>query len=347
MEQKKVAYPVCGKQGIDSQVCYDPTYVFYDCPICGRYQFFMESNNISEHLDKNKLGAYLYYNSFKNTKNGGIERRYHTTLDKEKCDQYGEEYNSGNNTHGRPVYMDEAVVDSWYPKSFSEKVDKILMKLYSLSEYIGADISLDVYSLHSCTFVERFEGKQVRAEEQLINQAHYMMNCLQEMGYITGKIIMHGTLASEGASFGPIKLTPKGYERIDVLQKNGRYGNDAFVAMQFGEKTIKLREAIRQGIMDAGYGVVFIDEVEHNELITPEILAHIKNSKFVVVDLTNNNSGAYFEEGYAMGLGKTVIQLCRKGEKLHFDIAQKNTIMWEEESDIPLKLCNRIKATID
>ena len=99
--------------------------------------------------------------------------------------------------------------------------------------------------------------------------------------------------------------------------------------------------------MDAGYGAVFIDEVEHNELITPEILAHIKNSKFVVVDLTNNNSGAYFEEGYAMGLVKTVIQLCRKGEKLHFDIAQKNTIMWDEESDIPLKLCNRIKATID
>ena len=46
-----------------------------------------------------------------------------------------------------------------------------------------------------------------------------MMNCLQEMGYITGKIIIHGTLASEGAGFGPIKLTPKGYERIDVLQK--------------------------------------------------------------------------------------------------------------------------------
>ncbi len=30
-----------------------------------------------------------------------------------------------------------------------------------------------------------------------------------------------------------------------------------------------------------------------------------------------------------------------------FDIAQKNTIMWATEEDIPEKLRNRIKATID
>ena len=53
------------------------------------------------------------------------------------------------------------------------------------------------------------------------------------------------------------------------------------------------------------------------------------------------------EEGYAMGLGKPVIQLCRKETQLHFDIAQKNTIMWGTENDIPELLANRIKATID
>ena len=67
----------------------------------------------------------------------------------------------------------------------------------------------------------------------------------------------------------------------------------------------------------------------------------------MVVDLTNKNNGAYFEEGYAMGLGKDVIQICQKDVKLHFDIAQKNTIMWEDENDIIEKLANRIKATID
>lgn len=111
--------------------------------------------------------------------------------------------------------------------------------------------------------------------------------------------------------------------------------------------TEKLREAIRQGIQEAGYFAIFIDEVQHNELITPELLKCIRDSKFVVVDLTHQNNGAYFEEGYAMGLGKPVIQLCKRGVQLHFDIAQKNTIMWTSEDDIPEQLRNRISATID
>ena len=56
---------------------------------------------------------------------------------------------------------------------------------------------------------------------------------------------------------------------------------------------------------------------------------------------------AYFEEGYALGVGKPVIQLCQKDQRLHFDIAQKNTIMWDTEESIPAQLTNRIKATID
>lgn len=87
--------------------------------------------------------------------------------------------------------------------------------------------------------------------------------------------------------------------------------------------------------------------MQHNDFITPELLKYIRDSKFVVVDLTHQNNGAYFEEGYAMGLGKPVIQLCQKDARLHFDIAQKNTIMWDTEDSIPLMLKNRIVATIE
>ena len=48
-----------------------------------------------------------------------------------------------------------------------------------------------------------------------------------------------------------------------------------------------------------------------------------------------------------MGLGKPVIQLFKKDVRLHFDIAQKNTIIWETEEEIPERLKNRIIATID
>lgn len=108
-----------------------------------------------------------------------------------------------------------------------------------------------------------------------------------------------------------------------------------------------LREAIREGIQSAGYIAIFINEIPHNGLITPELLKNIRDSKFVVVDLTHQNNDAYFEEGYAMGLGKPVIQLCKQGVKLHFDVAQKNIIMWEAEDDIPKLLRKRIIATIE
>ncbi len=168
-----------------------------------------------------------------------------------------------------------------------------------------------------------------------------MLECLAKQGFIRDSITMSCSIQQD------IVLTPAGYARIDELQKNNSHGRAVLVAMKFGEDTKQLREAIRSGVERAGYIAVFIDEVQHNDLITPELLRHIKDSKFVVVDLTHQNNGAYFEEGYAMGLGKTVIQLCRKETNLHFDVAQKNTIMWDTEDDIPDRLFSRIKATID
>lgn len=166
-------------------------------------------------------------------------------------------------------------------------------------------------------------------------------HCLQKRG-----LIEYAFVGSEEEAID-ITITPEGYARIDELQKYSAHGRNVLVAMQFGEETLKLREAIRQGIKDAGYHAIFIDEVQHNDFITPELLKYIRDSKFVVVDHTHKNNGAYFEEGYALGVGKPVIQLCQKDQRLHFDIAQKNTIMWDVEESIPTQLTNRIKATID
>ena len=192
-------------------------------------------------------------------------------------------------------------------------------------------------------FVERYkrDGKEALSDDEMNKQAFFFENYLIEVGYIKGSPTISGDQA------GAITITPIGYQRIDKLQRDTGEGRNVLVAMKFGDDTKNLREAIKLGIRDAGYNPILIDEVEHNELITPELLSYIRNSKFVVVDLTHQNNGAYFEEGYAMGVGKPVIQLCKSGTKLHFDIAQKNTIIWDMESDIPLRLKNRIKATID
>lgn len=346
MDKKSKVCPVCGYDGVETQTFHDPEALFVVCPVCGRFENAIE-NGVFPQIDKSRLASFLYYNAFRMKKELSIEYRYHTTRSKEYCDMYTAEFKKGNNIHGHPVHIDAEIVDAWYPRRFSDKVDMMLIKLDELTEYIGQEIELNLQELYSLLFVNRFfetdRGEAVeRSEQEKNKQALYFVNYLIECGYVNCAPVIKGNM-----TFGPISITPAGYQRIDELQRNVSDGREALVAMEFRDYTIKLREAIRQGIMDAGYNPVLIDEVEHNELITPELLKHIRESRFVVAELTHHNNGAYFEEGYAMGIGKPVIQLCKHGTQLHFDIAQKNTVMWDKEEDIPLRLKNRILASID
>jgi nucleoside 2-deoxyribosyltransferase len=144
-------------------------------------------------------------------------------------------------------------------------------------------------------------------------------------------------------------LLPSGMQRVDELQKDTRNSKTAFVAMSFAAGTENLRNAIKEGIIGAGYTPRLMDEIEHNHQIVPEMLYEIRNSRFVVAELSHHNNGAYYEAGYALGVGKEVIHICEKKEmnsSMHFDVKQINTILWESESDLSEKLKKRIRATI-
>ena len=340
--------PVCGTPNIIVDKSYTPLeqQKFFSCPTCGKYE--LSTWNGLSNFNPNHLGPYLFYNRFQSHAYP-TEYRYHTIKSKDICDSYKEQFENGNYYEGHPVHMDNDIVEAWYPKTFSERVDYIIKYLGTHIEHMGQQISFSYPEMISLLFVDRLEMSNnkiepelaKRSDEECKEEATYMLNSISD----SGSIEYH--FGSEENTAVYVRLTPKGYARVDELQKNTAYGKAVLVAMKFGDDTNKLRESIRNGIFKAGYVAVFIDEVQHNDFITPELLKHIRDSKFVVVDLTHQNNGAYFEEGYAMGLGKPVIQLCKQDTKLHFDIAQKNTIMWQTEDEIPDKLCNRILATID
>ena len=339
--------PVCGSEASCSSD-YRTSMVFYDCPVCGRYELLWASGKLS--FDLNHLASYLVYHRFSSS--DVVEYRYHTVRVKEECDKYKEEFKKGNNIEGHPVHMDNDMVETWYPKTFAERVDRILLYFSAKATHIGQTFSLSYEEMISVLFVDRYDIRRYRNsgniskfekrdDDDCSREAQYMLDCMRKRG-----LIEYVFVASEEEAID-ITITPEGYARIDELQKYSAHGRNVLVAMQFGDETLKLRKAIRQGVKDAGYYAIFIDEVQHNDFITPELLKYIRDSKFVVVDLTHENNGAYLEEGYALGVGKPVIQLCQKDQRLHFDIAQKNTIMWDIEENIPEQLTNRIKATID
>ena len=315
----------------------------YWCPVCGIYfkQYRLSCEKI--YMNWNHLSAYLFYKKFPKEP---FEKRFFIIQEADNTKNILESEYKDKGAQPIPLYKNE--VENWYPKSFSEKIDLILLYLDSQIHHLGDNVFFTREEVYSWLFVDRFDfvdNQRIELEQkQMDMQANFVLDYMYRQDYIgeaSAKINR-----DQNGEF-KVALTPAAYHRVDELRKENLHTKHALVAMEFSERTNNLREMIRLGVSNAGYTAIFIDEIQHNDWITPELLKYIKTSRFVVVDLTHKNNGAYFEEGYAMGSGKIVIQLCQKNTNLHFDVAQKNTIMWETEEDIPEKLEKRIRATVD
>jgi hypothetical protein len=143
-------------------------------------------------------------------------------------------------------------------------------------------------------------------------------------------------------------LTAKGLLAAEALGASGS-GSQGFVAMSFDPS---LREVwingFDPGIRAAGYDPVRIDDKDYVGGITDEMIAEIRRSCFVVADYTGHRNNVYFEAGFALGLGLTVIQTCRANEaaNLHFDIRHINTLEWNSPAELVEGLNKRIRAVV-
>lgn len=142
-----------------------------------------------------------------------------------------------------------------------------------------------------------------------------------------------------------MKALLKGYglEECERMLGNNK---KVFIAMWFDESMNKAKGQIKAAIRSCGYEPMIMDDKEYNNQIVPEIFKEIEDSKFVVADLTGHRGGVYYEAGYAVAKNKELILCCKKGEDIHFDVAQINTIFWENEQQLHARLAKRIKATI-
>ena len=149
--------------------------------------------------------------------------------------------------------------------------------------------------------------------------------------------------------YGPIRLTPDGWERVTQLMQTQTDSNQAFVAMWFDPG---LQEAWDNGFKPALESVGFtpyrVDQDPHNEKIDDRIIAEIRRSGLLVADVTGHRQGVYFESGFAMGLGIQVFWTCRNTdiELTHFDTRQYNHVVWDDPEDLRQQLATRIAANI-
>ncbi len=162
--------------------------------------------------------------------------------------------------------------------------------------------------------------------------------------YIVNQMIDSGLLSYRGVLNNPIEapiratLSFSGWERYENLQKGAASYRKAFMAMKFGDEKLDsiFRDVFKPAVDKAGFELFSLDEKPKAGLIDDRIRVEIQSSDFLVADLTHDNSGVYWEAGYAEGLGKPVIYTCEKKKfdehKTHFDTNHHLTVPWDENN---------------
>ena len=72
---------------------------------------------------------------------------------------------------------------------------------------------------------------------------------------------------------------------------------------------------------ECGFEAIRVDKVNQSDSITQTIIDYIKESELVIADITGHNPNAFYEMGYRASIGKPMIHLKEKSEKIPFDIA--------------------------
>ncbi|MBM9500712.1 nucleoside 2-deoxyribosyltransferase [Leptospira sp. 201903071] len=178
-----------------------------------------------------------------------------------------------------------------------------------------------------------------------VNETVFLLNILYKKELIFNGLTLSGKNAA--TMKGGIRIEEKGWIQIEEIEKS-YVSKQVFVAMWFNSKMNDAFFAIEEACDKNGFKAFRIDNKEHNNEISGEILAEIRKSRFLISEVTGQRPGVYFEAGYALALGLPVIWCCREDElnKVHFDTRQYNHVVWTNEGDLISKLTSRIKGTI-
>src|SRR6185436_19550551 len=99
---------------------------------------------------------------------------------------------------------------------------------------------------------------------------------------------------------------------LEDLRRGAAAGRRAFMAMPYGNEVLErvFTECFRPAVAAAGFELVRLDERPPAGSIDDRLRVEIRRARFLVADFTNGNHGAYWESGFAEGLGKPVIYTC-------------------------------------
>ncbi len=171
--------------------------------------------------------------------------------------------------------------------------------------------------------------------------------------------LLHGAVGvSDGRinSNSVLYLSFDGWKQYDELKRGRSASNVAFMAMKFNDPELDavFENCFVPAVAETGFKLRKISDEQQAGLIDDKLRVAIRRARFVVADLTHHNNGAYWEAGFAEGLGKPVIYTCRedvfedKKQGTHFDTNHHLTVRWKP-GNLPAaaqNLKDTIRATL-
>ena len=300
--------PFCGSQNLKFNHDKWET-LLITCPVCGRYVINLKDMEKIEPL-KDKIASILYHSEKSDTRIIGDETFY----------------DENKNDFARPRFIPLDSVENLYPSKFSTKIEYMLLDIARKTEFFGNTTDYSYEEFCSAFFIHKFNTDGTKLASSKINPQIYKI-----ISYLRDEKVDYVTIGKRINDEFPVytQLNPNGWQRIEALEIADKNNKNVFIAMAFGEETKPTREALKSGIINAGYQPILIDEVTHSHQIVPEMFKKIRDSKFLVIDISIPNMGAYYEAGYAYGLGKEVIFCCNeesfdsqdKNMRPHFDVS--------------------------
>jgi len=211
----------------------------------------------------------------------------------------------------------------------AEQAENFLVWLGNEQEHPGSSISYDDWNVRAIVGAVDEHG------------VAFIVQALLNSGLLEGELTQQGARVS---------LSFAGWQEFHKLTRGSSAGARAFMAMKFGNDILTglFQNHFKPAVRQAGFDLFRLDEEPRAGLIDERLRVDIRRARFVVADLTDGNHGAYWEAGFAEGLGKPVIYTCEesifKGEKTHFDTNHLHTVVWT--ADEPKKAADDLKATI-